>query len=365
MAVTSYGVNHPLAVKLWARRLFREALKATYIWKFMGTDTNSLVQVRDETSKGPGDRITTGLRLQLAGGGVLGDGTLEGNEEALTTYTDNVLIDQLRHAVRTGGRMTQQRVPFDIREEARVGLTDWWADRIDTAFFNHICGMAAQTDTKYTGANAVLDASSGRILRAPATGQGYTSDVSMSSSAVFTLDLLDKAVELAKTASPLIRPVRTELGDYYVAFLHPYQVTDLRSGTAAAGSWTDIQKAAMTGGLVERNPIFTGALGIYNGVILHESTRIQQGFSATLSTTISTSEGGSGIRRAVLCGAQACTMAFGQDNSDQQMTWVEEFFDYGNQLGVSAGCIFGIKKNQFNSTDFGTVVIATAARAHA
>lgn len=66
----------------------------------------------------------------------------------------------------------------------------------------------------------------------------------------------------------------------------------------------------------------------------------------------------------MLCGAQAVTLGFGQDNSDQQMSWVEEFFDYGNQLGVSAGTIFGMKKVQFNSTDFGTVVVATAASAH-
>lgn len=351
MAVTSYGVNHPLAVKLWARRLFREALKATYISKFMGTDTNSLVQIRDEPSKGPGDRVTIGLRMQLTGAGTLGDGTLEGNEEALTTYTDNLLIDQLRHAVRSGGRMSQQRVPFDIREEARVGLTDWWADRIDTAFFNHICGMSAATDLRFTGANTVVAPTTNRVIRGGAGAPA--SDESLTASELFSLDFIDRMVTVAKTATPLIRPVSTELGDYYVAFLHPHQVASMRSYTAAAGSWTDIQKSAMTGGVVERNPIFTGALGVYNGVILHESTRVTKGVNSTTSVTASAT---TSIRRAVLCGAQAAAIAFGQDNSDEQMTWVEDYFDYGNQLGVSAGLIFGLKKVQFNSEDFGTIV---------
>jgi hypothetical protein len=31
MATTSYGVNDPLAVKLWSKRLMREALKETYV----------------------------------------------------------------------------------------------------------------------------------------------------------------------------------------------------------------------------------------------------------------------------------------------------------------------------------------------
>ena len=82
----------------------REALKMTYVSRFLGTDSNSVVQVQDDTSKGAGDRIRTILRMQLTGRGIQGDGTLEGNEEALVTYTDNVLIDQLRHAVRSGGR---------------------------------------------------------------------------------------------------------------------------------------------------------------------------------------------------------------------------------------------------------------------
>lgn len=364
MAVTAYGVNHPLAVKLWARRLFREALKATYISKFIGEDSNSLVQLRTETTKGPGDRVTLGLRMQLAGGGVIGDGTLEGNEEALTVYSDNILIDQLRHAVRTGGRMSQQRVPFDIREEARVGLTDWWADRIDTAFFNHLCGFSVQTDLRYTGNNTVTDAVSNssapltRILRYTGTGGSITNDGSISASGTtFTVACIDQALELAKTAVPLIRPVSTELGDFYVMFLHPYQVTDLRTATAT-GSWLDIQKAAMTGGLVERNPIFTGALGVYNGVILHESVRVTPGVNNSTSLTATNA------RRAVLCGAQAVALGFGQDNSDEQMTWVEEFFDYGNQLGVSAGAIFGLKKSVFNSTDFGSIVVTTKAKAH-
>lgn len=359
MAVTSYGVNHPLAVKLWAKRLFREALKATYANRFMGESSNSLLQIKTDTAKGPGDRITTGLRFQLSGTGVLGDGTLEGSEEPLTIYTDNVLIDQLRHAVRTGGRMSQQRVPFSIREEARVGLTDWLAGRIDEAFFNHICGYTPQTDLRFTAANTTTapDASH-RIWFETQTTVVTTGEESVSTTAVFTLPMIDRAVEVAKTVSPLIRPVQTEMGEYYVMFLHPFQVTDLRAATAAAGSWTDIQKAAMQGGMVERNPIFTGALGVYNGVVLHESTRVPFGINSVTGAARSVT------RRAVLCGAQAATIAFGMDNTDGMATWVEEFFDYGNQLGVSAGLIYGLKKNVFNSADFATVQLTTYAAAH-
>ena len=67
MATTEYGVNDALAVKLWSKKLFQEALKKTYFSRFLGKTSSSLIQIKDETSKGPGDRITIGLRMQLAG----------------------------------------------------------------------------------------------------------------------------------------------------------------------------------------------------------------------------------------------------------------------------------------------------------
>lgn len=71
----------------------------------MGKDPRSAIQIVDDMQKGPGDRLTIGLRMQLTGAGVLADGTLEGNEESLTTYSDNLVINQLRHAVRSDGEL--------------------------------------------------------------------------------------------------------------------------------------------------------------------------------------------------------------------------------------------------------------------
>lgn len=64
----------------------------------MGPNASSIIQIKDETTKSAGDKITYGLRMQMSGAGVIGDGTLEGQEESLTVYSDAVVIDQLRHA---------------------------------------------------------------------------------------------------------------------------------------------------------------------------------------------------------------------------------------------------------------------------
>lgn len=352
MSDTSYGLNSPEAVKLWSRKLFREALKETWAYKFMGTGSNSVCQILSDTKKGPGDRIRTILRMQLSGAGTSGDTTLEGSEEALTTYTDNLYIDQLRHAVRSEGKMSEQRIPFSIREEARMGLTDWWAGRLDFWFMNQLTGNTAQADTRYTGMQATIAPSSGYQVFAGAS----TTEASMSASTTdyFDLRMIDKAVNKAKTLTPVFRPIKERGDDYFVAFLHPNQVYQIRGQSNAnqGAQWADIQRAAIQGGQGSDNPIWTGALGVYNGTILHESTRIP---------SITTAAGAGTGRRAVLCGAQAAVFATGQkdDATGQEMSWFEELFDYGNKLGVSAGLIGGLKKTQFNGTDFATIAMSS------
>lgn len=354
MATTPYGVNAPEAVKLWRSQLAREALKATWIQKFIGDSSDDILQVFDNTKKSAGDRVTVTLRAQLVGDGVLGDGTMESNEEALVTYTDNLLIDQLRNAVRSGGKMSEQRIPWSIRDESMMGLKDWWAGRLDTAFFNQVCGNTAETRLNFTGQNATLAPDSTHIYRpnSRATDQALTTGDEM------TLGIIDNLVAAAKlggvgaTNGIVVRPVKIDGEDCYVMVLHTNQVTQLRTNTST-GQWLDIQKAAMTGDGSKGNPIMSGALGKYNGVILHESTRITNGVHSTAGTAVLTA------RRAVLLGAQAAAIGFGQGQSFENFDWNEELFDYGNQLGVEAGCIVGMKKLRFNSADFSVIVGAT------
>lgn len=353
MATTSYGTNDPMAVKLWSKRLAVEVLKTCWASRFMGPNSSNIIQIKDETQKSAGDKITYGLRMQLTGSGVIGDGTLEGSEESLTVYSDAVVINQLRHAVRSAGRMSQQRVPFAIRDEALSGLRDWWTDRIDTSWLNQICGYVPQSDTRFTGLQAVTAPDSNHYK----TAHGSGNDQDIASSDTFSLSLLDKAVEAARTLTPAIRPVNINGRNFYVALLHPYQVTDLRTSTST-GQWLDIQKAAMTGGEIEDNPIFDGSLGVYNGVIMHSDSRVTQGANSSTSAAITT------VRRSVFCGAQAAMLAFGRDNGPERFTWVEELFDYENELGVSAGLIFGMKKSVFNSADYATIIMSSYAAAH-
>ena len=363
MASTSYGVNDALAVKLWAKELAHEAVKATEIYPLIGPNANSVIQEKTETKKGSGDRVTIGLRMQLAGDGFTESEIAEGNGEALTTYADNLFVNELGHVVgvRSENTIDAQRVAFDLREEAKDGLVDWWARRISVAFFNQVCGNTAVsgatflTSVKYTGLNATIAPSTGRRLWG---GTTHTTDETLAAGDELSLAKIDACVELAKTGGstglPKIRPIRIEGGEHYVMYLHPINTTQLRAG-ASAGQWLDIQKAAMTGGEITNNPIFTGALGMYNNVILRESEQIPNGINSTTAAQVPNT------RRPVFMGAQAAAIAFGMNSGENRYRWNEELYDHKRRLEVSAWAIYGIKKLVFNATDFATIVISTYA----
>ena len=365
MATTSYGVNDALAVKLWSKKLDHEALKFTDIGPLIGTDAGSIIQLKTETQKGKGDQITFGLRMQLSGAGFTENQLAEGNGEALTTYNDALVINELGHVVgvKSEDTIDQQRVNFNLRDEAKMGLSDWYAKRYSVAFFNQVCGYTLQSDVRFTGLNATLAPSSSRIIRQ----SSRASDDLLVAGDIFTIDLVDKAKELAITSTPKIRPINVvgmtqgkrdynkTLTDKFVMYLHPYQVTDMRRNTST-GQWLDLTKAADTG-RGYGGKIYTGAIGEYNGVILRQSFDVTNGISAG-GVLVST------VNRAVLLGGQACAMAFGQKNSFNKYRWNEELFDHKRRLEVSAWTIHGLKKTQFNSVDYGTVVVSTYSVAH-
>jgi len=356
MAITAFGTNDAQTVKIWSALTFREALKQTLFYKFLGTGKKSIIQRLTDLESSAGDQIKYDLLMQMGNDGVTGDNRMRGNEEALTYYQDTVNIDQLRnaHAFR---RMSQQRTIHDLRMDAKANLSDWFADKMDTYMFNNLCG---NTNHNFGQAATAPDADhyvvSGDVSN---TGVIATDEGNLSANDQIQLADLDFAKEKAKTLSPLIRPVMIDGAEYYVIVLHPYSVTDLRLDVAnsAYTSWPDIQMYANKRGL--KNPIFDGSLGVYNGMIMYESTRLY--------------EPTSNVRRNLFLGAQSGVFAVGNAYSKLQqnrsgkenlMSWYEDSDDYGNENGIAVGCIFGMNKATFNSKDYGVIAISSYAAAH-
>lgn len=369
MATTLIGVNDANAVKLWAKRLAYDIVYRTDISALIGDDDNSIIHLKSETAKGAGDQVTFSLMKKLTQDGITENEVAQGNGESLSLYTDAILINELLFNVgipNKGRSIDAQRTLLDLRGAARRGLKQLWGERLSVSFFNQVCGYTVQTNTKFTGLNAVIaPTSTRRIITRVAGPTTSTADEAITSADTFDLRYVDYARELAESAASPIHPINVTgqdggndiAGLKYVMYLHPYQVTDLRNSTST-GQWLDITKAALQGGKITNNPIYTDAIGEYNNVILRKSPHVTQGVNSSSGAAITT------VRRAVLVGGQAAAMAFGQDMSDGDMNWNEELFDHKRKMEVSVMSIWGLKKTVFASTDANTVVVSSYAAKH-
>jgi N4-gp56 family major capsid protein len=363
MSALQFGVNDPLSNEAWSTQLYAEVIEETKLGQFIGAGTNSMITRKDELSKSAGSRVTCGLRSILVADGKQGNEVLRGDEEAITTVPDSLIIDELRHAteVSAGGTIEAQRVPYELRSEAYDAMRQWYAERIDESGFNQLCGFtpASANNTKRTGNQAVQAPSTNNILRPG----GKTTDQALVANDTISLTQIDALIERAKTmrdrfAQPIIRPFMINGEAHYVMFVHDYQVTDLRRD-AGDGGWLQLQRDALQGGAISGNGLFDGALGMYNRVILHSSTRVTRGVDSTNAATPVDE-----VRRAVFCGAQAAWMAWGQTYDENSFKWVEELTDYEKTLGVAVTSTWGMKKSQFGGADYGTIVLSTRAQPH-
>ena len=105
-------------------------------------------RITELTKSEKGDRAVLTLVADLEGDGVVGDYTMENNEEAIKAYDTVITIDQLRNANRLAGRMADQRSVVNFRGTSKDVLAYWLADRIDQMAFLTLSGITYTYTTK-------------------------------------------------------------------------------------------------------------------------------------------------------------------------------------------------------------------------
>lgn len=357
MAVKSFGASDFQTQTQWAEGTEAETLKKAWVTDFMGKGPNALLQKRTELQKRAGDTLRISLRM-LETGAPISLGTLEGNEATTTYHGETILLNKSRCAARMETTMSAQRAAINLREEGRGQVSDQHANALDTSFFNQIAGFdqTGGNETTFEGLNTAIAPSANQHIW---TEAGVTDDQSLTSAGTFDINNLDVAIEKAKTQTPSIRPAHISWmnQDLYVCFIHPFQMTSLR---ASSSVFEAAMQSAMRGGAIANNPLFAGTSVVWNGCLVVESTRVPNGLHD------STKAVQTNVRRAIFCGAQAAQCVYGRSKGMQgSYNWVERDFDYGDQYGVAATAVYGLKKTIFNSLDFATIVIASWAAASA
>jgi len=308
MSVTSIGTSHGLTVSQWSSELFKKYQELTFFGKFKGVGGKSIVQVKRDLEKKAGDAITFGFSNSIRGtAAVTGNTPVEGfdgtnyvsNNEAMTYNYQRVVIDQVRKSVKIAGLMDEKRVAFDMRNDAKAQLTDWMAYNEDSAIFTAINSADVILSSFTTG-----------------TGLTYDSIVDMKKEAMFPST--DNIASGKKTRK--IEPIKLEGGEeYFILGVNPADAASFRKSTDFKTFNQYIQQG-MT------NPIFTGALGVFNGIIIHEHS-------------------GFGVGSPVLMGANAVFLAYGKE-----IMYGEDTFDYDNQTGFMIGSVRGVALAKHDGT---------------
>lgn len=358
MGATEFALNAALAVQRWGADLAREVAVQQYFSKFMGTDDNSMIKIRKELIKKAGEKITIGVKMKLSGDGAEGDTPIEGTslEEGMEFFNDSLFIDQRRKTTKTKGKMTEQRVPYDLRREGRDSLAIWNAEDLDQFLFMYLSGARGimpqgsggfHVGLTFTGRanNPLTEPNSENLIY----GGNASGKADLDSSDVMALTIIERLVAKIETMDPIMQPIKVNGEDKYILLMHPFQAYAMRTSTTE-NDWLQIQKEAGSRG--DKNLVYKNSLGEYAGMILHKHRYVirfnDYGNPATVTAA-----------RALCLGSQAGLIAWGGDGGKNRYTWNEETDDRGNRLAITSGSIFGCKKTRYNSKDWGVIAVDT------
>ena len=361
MTTTNIPFGHPQAQKRWSGKLAVETNKKSYFTKkFIGEDDNSVIQRKTELESDVGDRVSFDLSVMLRNRPTAGDNRVKGKEENLRFFTDEVIIDQLRHPVSAGGKMSRKRTAHDLRRVAKDRLSDYWAQYIDELMFIYLSGARGINQDFIEPANYAGHA--GNPIQAPDAehiifGGSATSVATITNADNMTREVVERCSVKARMMRALnpeaanMNPVNIDGETHYVLLMSAFQEYAMRTAAGATG-WLEIQKAA-SAAEGKKSPIFIGSLGMINNTVIHMHESVirfaNYGAGANLPAS-----------RALFLGRQAGVVAYGTAGG-LRFSWKEEEDDYGNEPTVVAGVILGVKKTRFNGRDFGVVAVDTHA----
>lgn len=329
-------------------------------------DMTNFAQFFDEPLHGPGDNVRYDLLPNIASLGVLGDAPVTNQEVPLNWTSNTVTINQHRLPILWSGRMSQQRAPWSARDAIYAIAANWIKEIWGYAALNQVAGNSGQTDLRATGMNSVTAIDSNHLVFAG----NATAASNLTPANRFDLSMVNQAVALSRALPFPIKPVAIKgIEVNGLIFLHTYAARDLRNNFDK-GQWGDVFGMLLQGGIATGNPIFVGALGIYNNCPMHEDAHVPWGDSTQnlwfnpITQTNVASPGALGaagssttsIAYNIFVGAQALAVAFGAvdvaDGEPMRVNWYEELLDAGNDLRVTLTMIYGFQRTIFYSADY-------------
>lgn len=377
-------LNQNLREQVWLRDEYvTPYLRMSGFDRYMGRGTNAIIRTISSSVTDGGKSVVMPLIGLIRGEGVSGSQVLEGNEDDMDTYADEIRVNWRRNAVKVP-KSTSYNTSLDLLNAAKPRLRDWAANVVlKKALVQQMQGIVVPgvsvTDadgTSYNAPDTVIPYAqataaqrntfvvnnSDRIL--------FGADIANASSGVMatalaTIDntndkltpaLISKAKRIAQETASLtattannispITPYTTADGEeWFVMFVHPRAMRDLRNDATMMQANRDARERG------ENNPLFRGGDLLWDGVIIREMFDLE----------LIAGAGASGIDVAhnFLAGQSALAVAWGQE----PRVITDRDQDYQFRPAVAVEELIGVKKTSFAGKQYGGVSVFTAASA--
>lgn len=373
MAIASdFVLSDPLIRQEHGREITVNYTEQSLFNPLMGSSNDSIIKT-ELVDKKEATTVTMHMRGLVRGAGVEGNTDFDSNMDNLQYLSQDVNFEIVANAIPSKDRRIESKTAADnFRSDAKDGLTDWMRDISDRTIISRL----SQDCTNIVACDAAAGFDAANVTTGIASGD------------LFNTQAIDEAVRRASVGvdgagvrHPRIRPYIVKVGDnngipvykkLYVMMIGTNAAAQLREDPI----WRDEQKYAADRG--ENNNLFTGQLGIHNGVILINGGSWTDEYAGIMNSGIGAYRGassmggyagaaGNATEINLLLGATAGLLPM-----DEGVSYYEEAYDMNRKIkiGIDRGWAFqktryfgkteAQKKLVWHAKDYGVIAVVSS-----
>lgn len=377
------------------------------------TTTEMPVVRVDDLSKGPGDIVQVDCAHVIKLRPVMGDTNASGRGASLKYSSKDIYLDMATIPVSAGGKMTQQRTPHSMRQNATAQLAAgmprfrWQralallaGARGEQDGTDWVLPLSADPEFSAMMVNAIKAPTYNRhfVVNGSTLTQGGAQLASIATTDLLKLSHVDELAalwdEMTIKMSPLKIPGDPAAGDdpikgilYVDPLVWDAMVTETTTNYNIRTFEQNALKRASYDGL-SKHPLFSGQPLLWNGVLIRKMSYAVRFSASTLvphitsankltatETNVTVAAGLSTthqVARSIFLGAQALAMVSGgNQSSEETYSLLEEMTNFGRNLEL-AGEVMGSEDKlrwslpnaagDLEPTDFGVLVLDSVVR---
>ena len=331
-----------IAVKLWEGRklLYKDVLKQSRLGSMVSSSGTNVVHLKSMNASEAGDVITFPIRFNNNTNFLPENAKIEDNLDKMHFGSFKLTLTSGNLGISGGTDISKARNPYDENTELRAAAVDAGANALSNAMIAELLNTSQTSAYLYfAGSDTLQKGTVKATCRDLITGNDLVTPERLSKA---------KSWAIANRVNDrvVIEPILWNGNYIYPTFISQNVINDLKQDTTYFAA---IQNALPRD---SNNPIFTGAVGLWDGLLLLPDDRLVD-YEVDNSSNIRTSD-------VIICGKQA--LCYGIKGMPEILIRAVDAFD--EQYAAGYKSIYGLKKPMFSkngvSHTFGSVNVLFA-----